>query len=272
MDYDALEIDAALQDTQDQMIETLSAAALAVYIAESFNVLRYSLERGIVPNEAYQVLRTSDIAKIIEAPVKQKVTKALLSKTDEFTEIYSPPAQRYADTYKADLAMGGRTVRIGKWGEFDKALGYKPYLGYEEKWAPWLSDFTTHSRREIYDIITDATAKGLWPDLREYYHGEHPSKQKYIKGSLADELDDYFNKRKSQASMVARTETQHLRAMARKERHDALGYDKYKWLCGMDPCDMCIQFNGKEYTRADLPMDGDKVHPNCLCEVIAVIE
>jgi hypothetical protein len=327
MDYDALEIEAALSDMHEQVIETLAAAALALYLVESFNILEYSLARGIIPDEAYQVLRTSDLAKIMQAPAGERgsqvqkvlpkqqqisiasevyeksiipdipkpvitpsitpkttpkllvkpirvhpqlapsqTVQALIPKVDDFKEIYSVPAQKYADKYKDDLLRGGRTVRVGIWGEFDKTLGYKPYLGYEEKWAPWLNNFTDESRSEIYSIITDANARGLWPDIKEHNRGG------YTKGSLADELNDFFNKRRSHASMVARSETQHLRAMARMERHDALGYDTYRWLCGMDPCDMCSQFDKQEFDRANLPMGGDKVHPHCECEVVVVIE
>jgi len=278
------EIENLIEEVKIGIGIALTKAAYNNYVATSFETLANALKVKIIPDEIYEIGKGSEFFKIITK--ENKVPPLTPSIVSDIKEVYDTPARDYAQAYADDLAKGGRFINKPVWGNYDKDLGYRPYLGYEREWTPWLETYSEQSRAEITRIIHEGDKAGLWPsrwegrgpyvdpdDLRWDYPG-------YEKNSLADQLEGYFSNRRSHASTIARTETQNQRAVVRRERWDQIGYTKYKWICAggravskTSPCSgLCAQFCGKVFSREDLPNNGEKIHPNCLCQIVAILE
>ena len=121
-------------------------------------------------------------------------------------------ALAYSKQYKKDLITKGGTWVVG--GEnMDKKI-----------FKPWFKDSSKEQRQTVADIIARGVKEGRPTGVKEYKKGGYP------KDSIAAELHDYFNARRSHASMVARTEVKRIQWEGAEARFKAHGVKELKWL------------------------------------------
>lgn len=123
---------------------------------------------------------------------------------------------------------------------------------------PWMRNFTTEARTKVAMIIEEGIADGLYPGKRETGVGTYPKK------SVASRLQEVFNERKSHAAMVARTETAHIRGVAKAARWKEREYSIVLIFDGRgsNPCAICQQIDG-QYWTVDYYNNHILEHPNC---------
>jgi len=152
----------------------------------------------------------------------------------------------YGRTYKDLLVREGVTLINGK----------------KVEWS--ISTLAKDTRADIADLIQVAIKEGKPWGVKESGKGTYP------KGSLAADLDEYFDSVKSHASMVARTEGKRHQNQGRANSFYEMGV---RSVIGrsFDCCDLCAEeIEGQEYNlgeEPDLPL-----HPNCKCYWEPVIE
>ncbi|OPX59481.1 MAG: hypothetical protein A4E30_01256 [Methanomassiliicoccales archaeon PtaB.Bin215] len=176
--------------------------------------------------------------------------------------------QSAAASYAAGALHAGRTIvggldfRMVSDATTRYAIGYRGLL--EEKGAsvisgeevPWLKDRMARERTEIGRIIDEGIKAGKPLGVREYKNGGYP------KGSVASELSDYFNARRSQASTVARTEVARIQNQATLAAFRDHGVEKVTVHDGHahGSCEACNAIDGQIWTREYAEAHDD--HPN----------
>lgn len=154
--------------------------------------------------------------------------------------VISSAAREYAKEYSAELEeKGGTTIN----GEF----------------KPWLSERDAKTRESVTEIIRRGIEQGKPTGRIESLTGNYP------KGTIAYELKEYFDERKSHATMVARTEVARIQNEAKMGTwRDELEVRYVQVTDGGlgDTDEPCMVANGQiwgiEYARAH-PIE----HPNC---------
>ena len=235
---DANAIYAALSAFEGKFVDILTQNAVNTFVYTSLGDITRNLKKGIVLDD----LREAGMQNV------KKIDKTNVGELKEYLREQSVP---FVDSYRADLLNGGRYVNVGQWGAPDKD-GVHPYLGYNRKWVPWLDQYNQSQREKISDIIQSGKPKD---DIR-------------------DDLKKFFSERKNHANTVARTEVGNNAAIIRRDRWVKQGYRKFMWVCSVStnsPCQvMCSQFCGKVYDVDNLPMNGEKAHTSCKCNLVAV--
>lgn len=80
---------------------------------------------------------------------------------------------------------------------------------------------------------------------------------------------------RARADMIARTETNFVYTFAQKKSWQESGVVKFKvWLISEDPCELCMENaeTGEMPIDTDFPNGDPPVHPNCTCDLAAVIK
>jgi len=154
--------------------------------------------------------------------------------------------------YKKDLAKGGSTVVV----QLEDGTTTRFF-------TPWLKDQTTKDREEIGKLVQQHIEEGGSLGAKEGTYGYQP-------GSLADKLATYFDERKSQAALVARTEMSRIRNDAAWSRYKDAGVEEVEVLGGDSPCSDCDPLVGEVYPIDEAP--SFPLHPNCECGLKPVIK
>ena len=236
IDFDTVAL--ALSAWESGFIDRLTKAAESTFIFSSILTIGSGLRKGVIADELYETgysnLKTLN-------PEAISALKPLMQEQ----------APKFVDPYHDALLRGGRDVNIGSWGA-PGADGVRPYLGYETKWIPWLEQYNTTQREEIYGVLTSGDTI---PNIK-------------------DKLTPLFQQRKNYSAMVSETEVLNNSSIVTVDRYDKLGINKYLWVCSSQtnsPCaQYCSQFCGQIYTRETLPAGGERIHPRCKCSVHAI--
>lgn len=125
------------------------------------------------------------------------------------------------------------------------------------KKVPWLKTRTEEERSEIYRIINEGLNKGTYPGRKEG--------ALYSEGSIGQQLQSYFNERRSQSYAVARTETGRILNIGKLDMFSSRGVEEVtvKDGDGANPCDICKQYNNQVWTL-EYAMTHELEHPNCV--------
>ena len=125
--------------------------------------------------------------------------------------------------------------------------------------VPWLADRTHQARDEITRIIEQGIRDGKPPGVTERVRGGYPE------GTVAHDLEPFFDGKRSQASMVARTEMSRAINMGRLERWQDKGYEYVQVHDNEGPhsCDNCHIAN-LQIWRLEDAMSNEKEHPHCV--------
>jgi SPP1 gp7 family putative phage head morphogenesis protein len=125
--------------------------------------------------------------------------------------------------------------------------------------VPWLKDSTQATRDEISQIIEDGIKEGKYPGIKEKVGGGYPE------GTVAHDLEQYFEGQRSKASMVARTEMGRIINDGKLDRWEERGYDEFEVFDNEGPhsCAACTAANGKVWSLEDC-RNNEKEHPNCV--------
>jgi SPP1 gp7 family putative phage head morphogenesis protein len=155
--------------------------------------------------------------------------------------------------YAANIAKGGSICTVKN--EEGKT---------SREFVPWLEDSTKSTRDKLAELIQQAIEGGQGLGVKEGSAGYQP-------GTLAEQLKDLFNERKSQAATVARTEMSGIRNDAAFARYVEAGIEQVE-ITGPDDdltCEDCGLIVGEVYDIADAPYIPD--HPNCRHGVAPVV-
>jgi hypothetical protein len=122
---------------------------------------------------------------------------------------------------------------------------------------PWISRFQEEQRKSIMDIINDGIRQGKYPGDKQ--------RDGYKEGTIGYDLQQYFDDRKSHATMVARTETGRVMNYGRLDTFGSRGVTQVVVLDGdgANPCDICNILNGSTWD-IDFAMTHELEHPNCV--------
>lgn len=160
----------------------------------------------------------------------------------------STPATLYAQQYGEMLReQGGSMIK----GEF----------------VPWLKDSGKTERQSIYDIIQKGIDEGKPTGYNERKKGGYPD------GTIAHDLEQYFNERRSHASTVAITEVGRIKNQSTLNAYKDHGVGKVKILDGGGPtsCEKCDQLNGQVVT-VEWAMENELEHPHCVRAYEAILD
>ncbi len=162
--------------------------------------------------------------------------------------IIDPDAIAFSKQYQKLLVEEGATIINGKK-------------------IPWMKGFSESARAEVGKIIEDGIQQGLFTGGKESKKGTFPKK------STAAKLQKFFNKRKSHASTVARTETQQIRQTAKLNRWKSRGFELVLVKDGdhAHSDDICKRKNGQVWT-VDFALNNVSEHPNCVRRFVPVKE
>lgn len=96
------------------------------------------------------------------------------------------------------------------------------------------------------------------------------------KDILVKTLMEDFNKGFHEADRIARTELTYIQNQAAKDRYEAAGIKKYKYLAEIDSrtSSICRELNGKEYnfTQCSVGVNMPPMHPYCRSTIIPIVE
>jgi SPP1 gp7 family putative phage head morphogenesis protein len=160
----------------------------------------------------------------------------------------STPATLYAQQYGEMLReQGGSMIQ----GEF----------------IPWLNDSSESERQAIYEIIQRGIDEGKPTGYSERKKGGYPE------GTIAHDLEQYFNERKSHASTVAITEVGRIQNQSTLQSFADHGVKKVKILDGGGPrsCPECQALNG-QIMSIEWAMENELEHPHCVRAFEAVFD
>lgn len=131
----------------------------------------------------------------------------------------------------------------------------------------WLPNMTGDERSSIFDIIQKGLGEGKATGITESGIGTYP------RGSIAADLQGYFDQRKSHASMIARSETGRILNIGSLERFIAAGVRRVKVFDNEGPhsCDACRTANGQEWD-IEYAMENELEHNNCVRAFGPVVE
>lgn len=153
-------------------------------------------------------------------------------------------ALKYIKEYKKELARGGSTIQ----GEF----------------IPWLEDKSKEERAAISKILEEGYKAGKATGVKELKKGGYP------KNTIAADLQQYFNSRKSHAALVARTEIARIQSHGSINRYHKQGIKKIMWLV-FNPCPICQNYARRVYDIDKMPRE-IPAHPNCRCAAAPVAD
>jgi len=127
------------------------------------------------------------------------------------------------------------------------------------QFIPWLDNLEADGRSEVARIIDEGLREGLPTGVRESGKGTYP------KGSIAAQLQDYFDERKSHAATVARTEIGRIQNVSKLDRWDERGWEVVQVQDGdgANPCEECTAQNGEVWTL-EYAQGNELEHPNCV--------
>lgn len=161
-------------------------------------------------------------------------------------DLINEEAVKFAKAYKKELLQGGCTIQ----GQF----------------IPWLDKRTKDDREKIAGIIQQGYLQGKPTGVKQMAIGGKYGV--YPKGTVAGDLQEYFNLRRSHAATVARTEVARIQSQGSMTRYKKQQVKKVMWLT-FEPCPVCEQFNRRIFEINDLPMEVP-AHPNCRCALAPV--
>ncbi|MCE5255172.1 MAG: hypothetical protein LLG45_13380 [Actinomycetia bacterium] len=191
-----------------------------------------SYAAGVV--DSYRTIRTPEASAIVRtaAPGAGRVTADSLN-----FRMISEDAERYGNGYGELLEKEGATIINGKPN-------------------PWLKNLTAEERAKISEIIQKGIRNGKPTGVTELKKGGYP------KGSIAADLEDFFNGRKSHASMVARSEVARIQNHASLDSFDRHGVGKVTVHDGHahGSCEKCNAIDGEIWTVPYAQANDD--HPN----------
>jgi hypothetical protein len=168
--------------------------------------------------------------------LKESIKAQLMLKVRPDLKGITTEAQRYAKEYGKQLRTGSTIIN-----------------GEE---VPWLKRFSEKQRSDIYEIIKKGIEDGKTVGTKERKKGGYP------KDTIANDLSEYFDQRKSHASTVARTEVGNIQSTAHLERWQKMGITHVKVHDGHDDDDACRAADGQIWT-IEYAMEHLLQHPNC---------
>lgn len=247
-DIDFSAISLALDNYDSDYIDVLTESAINTYIFSSLFAYAKLLRKKIVPNRINELLPRNEIKSILEMEYPIFSSKQIDTLKPHIT---TDAKLNYVDKYRDELLKGGRTVAIGKWSE-PNAEGVKTYLGYEKKWVPWLENKTTNEREYIYSVITSGKSRS----------------------DIAEDLKTVFNQRANHNELVARSEVLNNARIIQTDSWKREGITKFIYVCSSQPgspCeDLCAPMCGQIFDAGELPMDGEIMHPHCMCSLMPI--
>lgn len=127
------------------------------------------------------------------------------------------------------------------------------------EFVPWMANSTEDARSQVAKIIEQGIAEGKPTGVLERVKGGYP------KGTIASDLEKYFQGRRSHAVMVARTETARVQNTAALNRYQERGLSHVRVKDGMhsNSCDACSALNNQVWTVAEAQAR-QLEHPNCI--------
>lgn len=167
--------------------------------------------------------------------------------------LVSSHAIEYVKEYRKDLVEKGGSIVTVK----------LPDGTFTSEFKDWFANSSDQQRTEVSDIIEKWIEEGGSLGGKEGPEGHMP-------GSLAEELSEYFDGRKSHAEMVARTEMGRIRTEAERARYKETGIEKLEWITADSPCDICDPLDGKVFLLEDCPPI--PLHPDCECDTLPVAD
>jgi len=187
-------------------------------------------------NHTMQYLASKKITEFTKS-VPQGVTKKITSK------------------YARDAKKGGSEC-IERVVEQVSADRYK--VSTRRRFIPWLSDMTQRDTDEILRAVVEGEKVGQYPGFKEAKTG------RYVEGSIAADLNSYFEGTAHQAATAARTEAQKIRTDARMDTYVDVGVKYVKYTSAGDELvrPEHAARDGKIYKIEDAPELGEY---NCRC-------
>lgn len=200
-----------------------------------------------------QRLQNILIASAMQAHVAGDVEANRLAKLPFDKSMVQQEALDYLKEYRKTLVEKGGSVVV----QINKDTKLP-----ERVFKPWFSDASAEQREAVSEIIRNGIENGLATGISEDSSGGYP------RGSIAADLQDYFNTRKSHASMVARTEVARIQSEAAVTRYKKAGV-KVEYRTARD------NRVRPEHRALEGVYDADKVppigEPNCRCAHIPVV-
>lgn len=158
-----------------------------------------------------------------------------------------PSSYAYAEVYRHLLEEEGATLINGE----------KNY---------WFRDSTAQAKEDVLKIIEDGIAAGKPLGVKERKKGG------YTRGTVAADLNPYFQSMRSHASMVARTEVgriQNIGTCLTYQQHDIQEVTVLDDE-GPNSCVPCGEVNGKVWP-IEYAMAHELEHPNCIRRFAPVV-
>jgi SPP1 gp7 family putative phage head morphogenesis protein len=149
-------------------------------------------------------------------------------KVDVLSKEYKNEVTKYLKTYKAQLEEG--------------------YTIIQGKKVNWLEKRTLQERKAIFDIIS----AGL--------------KNEHSTDVVTPALQEYFNMQKKEAHLIADNELKTIKNRARDSLYKKNNINKFIWLLGDNPCDICVPLGGQVFTWETMPYE-QPVHLQCNCDL-----
>jgi hypothetical protein len=165
---------------------------------------------------------------------------------------YSEAAANYAKEY------GRKLVEDGGSEVFDKEAGKYVF-------KPWYSDSSEETRSRVVEIIEQGIKDGKPAGTKERKKGG------YTDGSIAKDLEEYFDERRSHASTVAHTEKANITNASRLEQLQRRGVREVDVYDGTDDDDECRAANGSRWP-IEYALEHRLQHPNCTRRFRAVLD
>lgn len=243
IDYNA--VDMALDEYNNDFIDTLTKAALTTYVFSSIFAYGKLIKKKVIPNILYGAISRKDI-DTLSAMKEPAFTSEHIEALKPIVEEEAPV--KYVNKYQEELMKGGRTVAIAQWSPPDDQ-GVRNYLGYEKRWVPWLEQKTTAEKRTVYTAITSGKPRD----------------------EIAKDLEVVFGQRKNYNDMVARTEVLNNSRIIQNNTWKNEGISKFLYVCSLQPgspCDdLCAPLCGQIFDADNLPFGGEGSHVNCRCSL-----
>lgn len=140
----------------------------------------------------------------------------------------------------------------------DELLGYTKY--------DLMKNSATADKKGIMDIIQKEYKEGTPTGLKQTKRGTYP------KDSIAAKLDSHYNKQKSHASLVARTETNRITDHGQRIRYQKLGITKARWKTSGDDNVRESHLAREEHGIYDMDKIPSLGEPNCRCSIVPVLD
>jgi SPP1 gp7 family putative phage head morphogenesis protein len=195
-------------------------------------------------DEILEQLRRDLVAELERAGIEAYVQGDLVGYSSlgikpDFKTV-DPDAVRFAQQYGELLRSEGATIINGRK-------------------VPWLQRMSEEQRAEVYRIIEEGIKTGKYPGVKERREGG------YDEGTIAADLEQYFDQRRSHASTVARTEVSRIKNTAQLNRWSRYGVKTVRVVDdeGPNSCQACYEANGQVWPLQEA-LNRLKEHPNCV--------